>query len=111
MLKNGRDRDESHKILQQLHTRFRKRLPPLFRSQRGSEICPQTPPSDTQQRFQIPILLLVKIQLLQISKHVCGIGSDIPRPRLLDVREGVCEVCFSGFVVDPRESIEDVGER
>lgn len=50
--------------------------------------------------------------MLEVAVEVGGFvvsGCDIAVEFLFNVREGVAEVAFAGFVVDGGEGVEDVG--
>lgn len=106
---SSRDNQDTHKVLQQLHTRLRKSPPPCLGRERWCKVGAQTPPADTEQRLHITIGFLMQVKLLEVPKQISrGIGREITVPGFLNVGPSIRQVRFASLVIQTRKGIQHV---
>lgn len=97
-------------VLEKLHSRSRKLLPTSRGASRACKLLPVRPPSNRQQGFHVPVLLLQQIHLLDAPVNVVPLVIPrIVREMLVRVSVGICQDNLSRRL-DIGEGIKDVGE-
>ncbi len=98
-------------MLEQFHSALRESPAAVVRGGRDGEIGAVGPAADAEEDLEVPVPLLVQVELFGAAVEVgARVVPGVRRPVLVRVGPGVGEVDFARFRADVGEGVEDVGE-